>query len=88
MNTFSRWLGDRLVLILGLLVLLYMFVPIFVVILMSFNAAGRAQQLHLQRLHARQLAQHLRALPALLLAAHQHRDRAPGHARSRRCSAR
>lgn len=40
MNAFSRWLGDRLVLILGLLVLLYMFVPIFVVILMSFNAPG------------------------------------------------
>ncbi|GAB2865009.1 ABC transporter permease [Nocardioides pacificus] len=33
----GRWLGDHLVLILGLLVLLYMFVPVLVVILMSFN---------------------------------------------------
>jgi spermidine/putrescine transport system permease protein len=33
----GRWLAQHLVLILGLLVLLYMFVPIFVVILMSFN---------------------------------------------------
>ncbi|MDP3894526.1 ABC transporter permease [Nocardioides sp.] len=33
-----RWLGDHLVLVLGLLVLLYMLVPVLVVILMSFNA--------------------------------------------------
>ena len=33
----GRWLGDHLVLMLGLLVLLYMFVPVLVVILMSFN---------------------------------------------------
>jgi spermidine/putrescine transport system permease protein len=39
-NTASRWISDRLVLLLGLLVLLYMFVPIFVVILMSFNQPG------------------------------------------------
>ena len=32
-----RWLRKNLVLILGLLVLLYTFIPIFVVILMSFN---------------------------------------------------
>ena len=32
-----RWLRDHLVLILGILVLLYTFVPIFIVILMSFN---------------------------------------------------
>lgn len=32
-----RWLRERVVLILGLLVLLYTFVPIFVVVLMSFN---------------------------------------------------
>jgi spermidine/putrescine transport system permease protein len=36
----TRWLGDRLVLALGLLVLLYMFVPIFVVVLMSFSEQG------------------------------------------------
>jgi spermidine/putrescine transport system permease protein len=33
-----RWIRERLVLLLGLLVLLYTFVPIFVVVLMSFNA--------------------------------------------------
>ena len=33
-----RWLGDHLILCLGLLVLLYMAVPVFVVMLMSFNA--------------------------------------------------
>jgi spermidine/putrescine transport system permease protein len=34
----GRWLREHLVLLLGILVLLYTFVPIFVVILMSFNA--------------------------------------------------
>jgi spermidine/putrescine transport system permease protein len=33
----GRWLGDHLILIIGLLVLLYMFTPVFVVMLMSFN---------------------------------------------------
>ncbi len=33
----SRWLREHLVLILGILVLIYTFVPIFIVILMSFN---------------------------------------------------
>ncbi|SDC63489.1 ABC transporter permease [Nocardioides lianchengensis] len=32
-----RWIREHLVLFLGLLVLVYMFVPIFVVVLMSFN---------------------------------------------------
>ena len=32
-----RWLRKNLVLLLGLLVLVYTFIPIFVVILMSFN---------------------------------------------------
>ena len=32
-----RWLREHLVLILGLLILIYTFVPIFVVVLMSFN---------------------------------------------------
>lgn len=31
------WIRERLVLVLGLLVLVYMFIPIFVVVLMSFN---------------------------------------------------
>jgi spermidine/putrescine transport system permease protein len=34
----GKWLGDHLVLSLGLLVLLYLLTPIFVVVLMSFNA--------------------------------------------------
>jgi spermidine/putrescine transport system permease protein len=33
----GKWIGDHLVLGVALLVLLYMFVPIFVVVLMSFN---------------------------------------------------
>jgi spermidine/putrescine transport system permease protein len=32
-----RWLRGRIVLILGILVLVYTFIPIFVVVLMSFN---------------------------------------------------
>lgn len=31
------WIGDRIVLITGILVLIYMFIPIFVVVAMSFN---------------------------------------------------
>ena len=37
MTRAGRWLGDHLILIIGLLVLLYMFTPVFVVMLMSFN---------------------------------------------------
>lgn len=33
-----RWLREHLVLILGILVLIYTFIPIFVVVMMSFNA--------------------------------------------------
>ncbi len=33
----SRWIGDHMILFVALLVLLYMFVPIFVVVLMSFD---------------------------------------------------
>jgi spermidine/putrescine transport system permease protein len=36
----GRWLGDHLILLIGLLVLLYMFTPVFVVMLMSFNDPG------------------------------------------------
>jgi spermidine/putrescine transport system permease protein len=38
MTRVGKWIGDHLILGIGLLVLLYMFVPIFIVILMSFNA--------------------------------------------------
>jgi spermidine/putrescine transport system permease protein len=38
MTKVGRWIGQHLILFLGLLVLLYLFAPIFVVILMSFNA--------------------------------------------------
>lgn len=37
MTRTGRWLGDHLILMIGLLVLLYMFTPVFVVMLMSFN---------------------------------------------------
>ncbi len=35
------WIGDRLILLLGLLVLLYMVAPVLVVMLMSFNQGGK-----------------------------------------------
>jgi spermidine/putrescine transport system permease protein len=37
MSRARRWLGDHLILLIGLLVLVYMFTPVFVVMLMSFN---------------------------------------------------
>lgn len=41
-----RWIGDHLVLLLGLLVLVYMFVPIAVVILMSFNDNSNSRNIY------------------------------------------
>jgi spermidine/putrescine transport system permease protein len=38
MTRVGKWIGDHLILGIGLMVLLYMFIPIFIVILMSFNA--------------------------------------------------
>ncbi len=49
MSTFGRfrlWLGDHLILLLGLLVLVYMFVPIAVVVLMSFNDNSKSRNLY------------------------------------------
>lgn len=49
MSTVGRirlWIGDHLVLALGLLVLVYMFVPIAVVILMSFNDSSKSRNLY------------------------------------------
>lgn len=43
MTRLGRWLSDHLILGVGLLVLLYMFVPIFIVILMSFNDPASRQ---------------------------------------------
>ena len=37
MQRLGKWVSDHLILGIGLLVLLYMFVPIFIVVLMSFN---------------------------------------------------
>ncbi|RNL63220.1 ABC transporter permease [Nocardioides marmoriginsengisoli] len=42
----KRWIGDHLVMALGLLVLVYMFVPIAVVILMSFNDNSKSRNLY------------------------------------------
>jgi spermidine/putrescine transport system permease protein len=41
-----RWVKDHLVLVLGLLVLVYMFVPIAVVVLMSFNDPGKSKNVY------------------------------------------
>lgn len=42
----GRWIGEHLVLALGLLVLVYMFVPVAVVVLMSFNDSSKARNLY------------------------------------------
>ncbi|MCD9198461.1 ABC transporter permease [Aeromicrobium wangtongii] len=41
-----RWLGDHLILGLGILVLVYTFVPIAVVVLMSFNDSSRSRNVY------------------------------------------
>jgi spermidine/putrescine transport system permease protein len=41
-----RWIGEHVVLFLGLLVLVYMFVPIAVVVLMSFNDPGKSKNVY------------------------------------------
>ena len=49
MNGFAavrRWFGEHLVLGLGILVLVYTFVPIVVVALMSFNDSSRSRNLY------------------------------------------
>ena len=49
MSTFSRlrrWVGEHLVLGLGLLVLVYTFVPIAVVVLMSFNDSSKSRNVY------------------------------------------
>ena len=43
MTRLGKWLGEHLILGIGLLVLLYMFLPIFVVVLMSFNDPASKQ---------------------------------------------
>ncbi|MET3960665.1 spermidine/putrescine transport system permease protein [Marmoricola sp. OAE513] len=49
MSAFGKirlWISDHLILALGLLVLVYMFVPIAVVILMSFNDSSKSRNLY------------------------------------------
>ncbi len=46
MTRIGRWIGSHLVLALGLLVLLYMYIPNFIVALMSFNDASGARNLY------------------------------------------
>ena len=43
MNRVGRWVGEHLILGLAILVLLYMFTPVFVVMLMSFNDPASRQ---------------------------------------------
>ena len=64
MTRAGRWLGDHLILLIGLLVLLYMFMPIFVVMLMSFNDPASRNSYSFDGFTLRQLAQHLRARSA------------------------
>ncbi|KQY59554.1 ABC transporter permease [Aeromicrobium sp. Root495] len=45
-RTARRWLGDHLVLGLGILVLVYTFVPIAVVVLMSFNDSSKSRNVY------------------------------------------
>lgn len=42
----GRWIGEHLVMALGLLVLVYMFVPIAIVMLMSFNDNSKARNVY------------------------------------------
>jgi len=46
MSTARRWIGDHLVLGLGLLVLAYTFVPIAIVVLMSFNDSSESRNVY------------------------------------------
>ena len=46
LRTGRRWLGDHLVLGLGILVLVYTFVPIAVVVLMSFNDSSKSRNVY------------------------------------------
>ena len=43
MSRLGRWISEHLILVFALLVLLYMFTPVFVVILMSFNDPASRQ---------------------------------------------
>ena len=65
MSRVGRWIGRHLILFLGLLVLLYLFAPIFVVMLMSFNAAEEQAVLHVRRFHLGQLAASVPAVRAV-----------------------
>lgn len=42
----GRWIGEHLVMALGLLVLIYMFVPVAIVMLMSFNDASKSRNVY------------------------------------------
>lgn len=46
LQKFGRWIGEHLVMALGLLVLVYMFVPIAVVMLMSFNDNSKSRNVY------------------------------------------
>ncbi|MFT4008541.1 MAG: ABC transporter permease [Nocardioidaceae bacterium] len=42
----GRWIGDHIIMVLGILVLVYMFVPIAVVVLMSFNDNSHSRNVY------------------------------------------
>ena len=75
------WLRRNLVLILGLVVLAYTFVPIAIVILMSFNAPKSRLVYRFDGVHPAQLAEPLRGPEHVLGRRPLGRDRAAGHRR-------
>ena len=69
------------------LVLLYMFLPIFFVVLMSFNDPASRLSYEFDGVHAGQLDRPVRAERHVRLGGDQPADRLPGHARRDRSSA-
>ena len=75
----GRWIGKHLVLIGGLLVLVYTFIPIAVVILMSFNQPKSKLIYKFDSFTLGQLAEPLQGRQHVLRAEPQHPDRAARH---------
>ena len=77
---FGRWLSQHLVLIRGLLVLVYTFIPIAVVVLMSFNKPRTSKLIYKFDSFTLHNWLHPCADPSMCHAARaQHRDRAARH---------
>ena len=72
---FLEWFREHVVLLLGLLVLLYMVVPVLVVMLMSFNEGGR-RGYEFRGFTLDNWDEPVRAQRHLFLRGAEHRDRA------------